>query len=174
MVGMIGLVVLIVIIIIGLILGGGREGEKTSLYRLKLHLDNTTTVIDDYQSGIKSSDLRSSSASLKSIISNTNKELMDYLVSRYEFKDKDINQKLIEEATLEKDGLEAELFEAKINATLDRIYAHKMAYEISLITSEEAKIIDTTKNEDLRNLLTKSLNSLSNLYNKFNSFSETK
>ena len=94
------------------------------------------------------------------------------MVEKYEFKEKDISEDLVEEATLNKDGLESELFEAKINGILDRIYAHKMAYEISVITSEEAKIINMTGDSSLKELLEKSHSSLENLYEKFNNFSE--
>ena len=160
--------------IIGAVLSGNRGGDKNLSYALKLHIDGTSEVIQKYQSDVKSSDLRSSSASLYSILSNTSKELTDYITAKYDFKEKDVNKNIAEEATLSKDGLEAELFEAKINGILDRIYAHKMAYEVSLITSEEAKIISSTGSADLKELLTKSYNSLNNLYDKFNSFSETK
>jgi hypothetical protein len=96
------------------------------------------------------------------------------LNEKYDYKEKDANKNLVEEATLSKDGLEADLFEAKINGNLDRIYAHKMAYEISLFMNEETKLINTTKNSDYKEILTKSYNSLDNLYDSFSNFSETK
>ncbi len=171
---MIGLIAFIIIIIIGAILSGNKKNEKTLNFALKLHLDNIAAVISDYQPSVKSSDLRSSSASLSSVLTSTSRELTDYLTEKYDFKDKDIGKDLEEEATLSKDGLEADLFEAKINGSLDRIYAHKMAYEISLMMSEENKLINMTKNEALKDVLTKSYSSLDNLYDNFNSFSEAK
>jgi hypothetical protein len=89
-------------------------------------------------------------------------------------KPKDANENIAEEETLAKDDLVNELFEAKINGNLDRIYAHKMAYEISLITSREIQLYKSTNNESLKEILDTSYNSLSNLYDKFNDFSETK
>ena len=80
----------------------------------------------------------------------------------------------MEQLTLEKDGLSEELFEAKINGILDRIYAHKMAYEISLITARESQIIKSVNNDVLKEALVKSYDSLGVLYDKFNDFSETK
>ena len=174
MIGMVGLIALVVIIIIGAILGGNKGGEKNLSYKLKLHLDNTASVISEYQPRVKSSDLRSHSASLYSVLSSTNRELTDYLTEKYNFKEKDINKDFVEEATLAMDGLEAELFEARINGNLDRIYAHKMTYEISLFMNEEAKLINSTSNASYKEILTRSYNSLSNLYDSFNSFSETK
>lgn len=173
-VGAVGVIGLILIIILGAILSGGKGGEKNLSYALKLHLTNTASVIQTYQPNVKSSDLRSSSASLYSILTNTDRELTNYLTEKYNFKEKDVDGKLVEEATLEKDGLEAELFEAKINGILDRIYAHKMSYEVSVLMSEEAKLINSSKNDALKELLTTSYSSLENLLTKFSEFSETK
>ena len=172
--GMVALVLFILMAIVGAILGGDKDNEKILNYHLKLHLDNTAGVIQEYQTNIKSSDLRSSSSSLNSILTSTSQQLTTYLTEKYAFKDSSIDEKIVEQANLEKDGLESELFEAKINGILDRIYAHKMAYEISVLMSEETKIMDTTKNEALDAILETSYSSLKVLYDNFNSFSETK
>ena len=173
-IGAIGIGLLILIMILGAILGGNKTDEKSLSYALKLHIDNTAEVIQTYQPEVKSSDLRSSSASLSGVLSDTSKKLTDYLTAKYKIKDKDINKKIVEQATLEKDGLTSELFEAKINGILDRTYAYKMAYEIKMIMTEESKIYDKTNNQDLKGILDGSYNSLDNLYSKFNDFSETK
>lgn len=173
-VGVIGVVALIIIMIIGALLGGNKGGEKNLTYALKLHLDNTAAIISEYQPTVKSSALRSSSASFYGVLTNTSRDLTNYLTERYNFKDKDISQNLTDEAQLNSDGLKAELFEAKINGVLDRVYAHKMAYEIMMIKSEESKIYDSTSNETLKEMMSQSFNSLENLYDNFNDFSETK
>ena len=170
----IGVAALILIIIIGSILGSGKDDEKNLATTLKLHLSNTTEIIDKYQPEVKSSDLRSSSASLKGVLTNTDKDLTAFLTEVYEYNEKKVDQKILDEITLEKDGLESELFEAKINGILDRIYAHKMAYEVSMFLSEESDLMNLTKNEALKEALSSSYNSLENLYNSFNDFSETK
>ena len=173
-VGAIGLGLLILIIIVGAILGANKGGEKDLGYRLKLHLDGTAEAVQEYQPSVKSSELRSSSASLYGVLSNTSKGLGDYLTEKYSIKDKDIGEKIITEATTNRDSLINELFEAKINGILDRIFAHKMAYEITIIMSEESKLYDSTSNETLKGLLDESYKSLENLYDRFNDFSETK
>ena len=167
--------VLIVIIIIGALLGGNKTDNKSLSYALKLHLDNTAAVIKDYQDSVKSSNLRSSSASLYGILTNTSTELNTYLTDKYGSKeDKEATKKLKTDADAAKDALANDLFEAKINGILDRIYAHKMAYEISLIAQEEAKISSSAKDDTLKDLLNKSYDSLNTIYDKFNDFSETK
>lgn len=172
MVSAIGIVLLIIVIIIGAMLSGGKGGEKNSSIALKLHLTNTAEVIQGYQKDVKSSDLRSASASLYSVLTNTDRKLTDYITAKYGFKEKELSEKVVSDAQLARDELENDLFKAKIGGTLDRMYALKMSYEVSTIQSEEAKIINSTKNEDLSELLLESYNSLENLYNKFNDFSE--
>ena len=49
-----------------------------------------------------------------------------------------------------------------------------MAYEISLMANSEAQLLKSTNNDTLKEMLTTSYNSLDNLYDKFNDFSETK
>ncbi len=174
LVGVIGLAVLIFIIIIGAFLGGNKTDEKSLLYSLKLHVDNTEAIVQEYQSIIKSSELRSYSASLQNVLHTTSADLSGYFTAKYNFKnDKDIDKKLVEEATLAKDSLNSELFEAKINGVLDRIFTHKMAYEISLIQSEESRILKGTKNTDLQEILNKSNESLTTLQENFDNYSET-
>lgn len=173
-IGAIAVGLLIVIMIIGSILGGNKSDNKTLCYDLKLHLDNTSAVIQEYQKYVKSSILRSNSSSLDGVLVNTSKDLTNYLVDQYSFKDKDISKKTLEEAELVKEELSNELFEAKINGILDRIYAHKMAYEISLLTAEEAKLLKSSKSDVLTELLNTSYESLTVLYDEFNNFSETR
>lgn len=170
----VSLVLLILIIILGSILGANKVDEKSLAYDLKLHLAKTSEVIQDYQNDVKSSDLRSSGASLYGLLTNTDKAITDYLVQRYKFKDKDIPKGLNEEATAVQEELSNELFEAKINGVLDRTFAHKMAYEILLFKNEEIKLKNAVKGEDLKVELEKSIESLDNIYPKFNDFSEGK
>ena len=169
-------VLLIIIIIIGSALSGNKGGEKNNSFKLYLHLVGTTEVINTYQKDIKSSILRGNTSSLKSVLSNTSKKLGDFLIEKYKIKDieKSTEKVFVEEANVAKDGLISELFEAKINGNLDRIFAHKMSYEIDLIASEEQTILKSTKNDTLKSILEESYGSLNNLYNEFNDFSETK
>ena len=174
--GAVAAVALIAMVIFGMVMGssGNSGGEKNLGYALKLHIDNTSAAISEYQSLVKSSELRSSSASLYSVLSNTSRDLTGFLTEKYNLKDKEIDKKILANATTASEELVSELFEAKINGILDRIYAHKMTYEITVIMTEEAKLMDVSKNSALDEILTTSYNSLENLYEKFSDFSETK
>ena len=171
-VGVIGVTALILIMIVGSMLGGGKTNIKDKLFSLIVHINNTSEIIKEYQTSVKSSDLRSISASLDGVLSSVSKDLTNYAVEKYDFKDKEVPKKITEEEAAAKDGLKNELFEAKINGILDRIYTRKMTYEISIITSRETQIIKASKDDTLNGYLNSSLNSLNVLYDKFNNFSE--
>lgn len=172
-VGTIGIGLTLLVVIIGSALTGGKSSEQDLSIALKLHLDNTSAVIKEYQKFVKSSSLRSSSASLDGALTFTSTKLNEYLVSKYQYNGKSIKKNIETEANTAKDALASNLFEAKINGVLDRTFASKMAYEISMIAAEEVKIINTTKNEALKELLGSSRDSLENLYPSFNDFSES-
>ncbi len=175
-VGAIGIAAFIIIAILGVVLRGAGGKGKDKCFELLAHLGYTSEIVSEYQPSVKSSDLRSSSASFYGVLSNTNAELTNYITEKYKTKDatKAISKKISDQAQLEKDALDEELFEAKINGILDRVYANKITYEISMLMTQEDDLYNTTKDESLKAVLTKSYDSLKNLYDKFDGFSEVK
>ena len=170
----IGVVLILVVMVVGMALGSGKGGVEKQSTELLLHVDNTSAVISTYQSQLKSSTLRSLSASLAAILSNTSRDLTNYMTEKYNYKANSVDKNIIEKATLSKDELDNVLFNAKINGVLDRIFAHKMAYEISLIKAEEASVHEIARDDALKTMLATSYDSLDNLYTQFSDFSETK
>lgn len=170
----IGVVGVILMMIVGAILGNGGDSFKDRCFGLKLKLDRTISAITDYQTEVKSSELRSYSASLSGVLSNTNREFENYLVEKYKYKEKSVAKNITAKADEDFEELSTELFTAKINGNLDRIFAIKMSYEISLIMAEESSIYAATNNEDLKKMMQTSHESLSILYENFNGFSEAK
>lgn len=166
-------VILIITMILGMVLGS-QTGTEDKCIGLKLRLDKTSEVITEYQPSLKSSLLRSLSASLKGIFTNTSSQLGTYMAGAYGYEDGKAKESMIEEADLNKDALMNDFFEAKINGLLDRTYAHKMTLEIYGVMSDEAGIVNSTSDENLKSLLVGSYDSLKNLYTQFNDFSETK
>lgn len=160
----------VVIMIIGMIISGGKAGAKDQAISLKLNIDNTLEVIAEYQPSVKSSDLRSNSASLYSVLANTNRELTNFITEKYNYKPKDDDKKFAEKVSQERYELESALFEAKINGILDQVYASKIAYTILLISSKENSLFNASSDQALQTLLTTSYNSLETLYDQFNNF----
>ena len=170
-VGSIGLFILFAIL--GSVLTPKKSSVKDDVVWLQLHLGSTSKVISEYQPKVKSSILRSSSASLSTVLASTNSKLTDYIAEKYkDKKDKDKDKQLNAKIASQQESLETELFEAKITGALDRVYAHKMAYEISIFLAEEAKIRKESKDDVLNAIIDESYSSLENLYANFDSFSE--
>ena len=170
--GLGALVALIVIIIFGSMLGGKETLEEKGI-NLKLRPDGTSEAITEYQGNIKSSLLRSLSSSLKGVFTNTSSQLSNYLTTTYGYEAGREKDAVKETAEMARDELMNELFEAKINGLLDRVFAHKMALEIYSVMSDEAGIANSSSDEALKSLLSTSYDSLNNLYTQFNDFSET-
>lgn len=171
--GMAALGLLIVTIIFGSMLGG-KETMEEKCINLKLRLDGTTEAITEYQDNIKSSLLRSLASSLKGVFTNTSSGLNTYMVEKYKYEAGREKDAVKEAAELTRDELMNELFEAKINGLLDRVFAHKMALEIYSVMSDEAGISNASSDDSLKSVLSTSYDSLNNLYTQFNDFSETK
>ena len=160
----------ILIFIIGQILSGLKGDTKQDFFDFKVRLDNTSKTIKSYQGLVKSSRLRSYSASLATIISSTTKATDDYASKAYP-KVKITGTEAVTKATEE---LENDLHDAKINGFLDRVYARKLAYEISVIMAEESKLIKSIKDTEYQKALQSSYDSLSVIKDSFASFSEAK
>lgn len=163
----------ILIAIIGAVLSSGKGSLESEIIELQLRIDSTIEVISEYQPKVKSSSLRSSSASLSTVFANTSNKLTNYLTDKYNYKQNSKDNKTIaEQIKTEQDGLMNELFEAKITGVLDRTYAQKMAFEISKILTEENNVSKKSKDDELNAILSESYGSLENLYDNLNSFSD--
>ncbi|MBQ6409663.1 hypothetical protein IJI18_00185 [Candidatus Saccharibacteria bacterium] len=171
--GLVAVVLLIAMAIFGALMGNKVTPEEQCT-DLKLHIDGTVEAIDEYQQYVKSSLLRSLSASLKGVFTNTSSQLSSYMTNAFGWEDKNVKEAVREEANLARDELMNELFEAKINGLLDRVYAHKMTLEIYSVMNDEAGISNGSSDAELQSLLKNSYDSLNNLYTQFNDFSETK
>ena len=141
---------------------------------LNIYMDSTMGAISNYQGNLKSSALRSHSASLYSVLSNTKRDVSGYLTEVYGSREAEPTKTMEADEQLHADGLNSDLFNAKINGILDRIFAHKMAYEITMIMSRESALYERASDAELKSALESSHNSLSTLYSEFNEFSETK
>lgn len=161
----------ILIFIIGAILSSVKGGKQQTLLDFKARLDGISSTIDKYQGSLKSSSLRSHSASLYTIITTTASATGDFIEANYK-PDKDSKpSKSEDERTTERDN---DLYDAKINGLLDRTYARKFAYEISVLMSDESKLLKQFDDAGFKNAINSSYNSLSVLKDSFTSFSETK
>lgn len=170
-VAIIGIVILIITMVVISIIGDMGNAEDGDVYALSRHIEETSKVIEKYKPYIKSSSLRADTASLSGVLSNTNSELTSYINNMVKYHKSFV--KLEVQAENDALNLDSDLSNAKISGILDRIFAHKMAYEISTIMMEESKLLKS-ESATLRRIMGDSRSSLENVYNNFNNYSETK
>ncbi len=172
-----GAVILFILLaVIGGVLSGSKSSPKQKIYAFTMHIDNTTEAFDGYRDKVKSSGIRSYYTTLSSLLVNVKGQLESYLSAKNgDNKDdakKILGEKKIQQLDLERDALINELFEAKINGNLDRVFENKMSYEIATMMNEESDIAKSSGDESLKEIMANSYTSLENLYNQINNISE--
>jgi hypothetical protein len=172
--GLIVVAAIVGIAIFGAVISGNKNSLKDMAIALKLHTDGTMAEVKNFQPYIKNSSLRANAASLNSVLSNFDSSLVDYMSAKYSYENGSEAKKAKTKAETAQQALHDELFEAKINGMLDDIFAHKMAYEISLFQAEMVAIDKATSDNNLREILGSPYESLGNLYELLNNFSEAK
>ena len=177
--GLVGMAVLtVIIIVVGMIMSAGKKDPlKDTLNKLDMRIDYVSAAIGTYQGYVKSSNLRSTSSSFNTILSNTKRDLSEYIAATYKPSKDDkqtpqVSKIVTNEIEVAKQSLNDALLDARVNGILDRVYAHKMIYELSMIMTDEETIMKLAKNEELQALITTSYQSLEPIYKNFDEFSE--
>ena len=165
-----GILLAAFILIVGNAATSGRVTVKDRVIELMLHVDNTNNAVNTYKNNLKSSALRSYSASLTTILGDTSSKLNNYAAQAYEYNPKKLDPEVATAAATAADELNNDLFTAKITGNLDNMYDLKMVYEISTIMTQAEAILNATNNEDLHNILTPSLESLDTIYKNFDEY----
>ena len=172
------IILFILLAVVGGALSGSQSSPKQKIYAFTIHADNTTSVLEGYRNKVKSSRLRSYYTTFSSLLVNVKGQLENYLASKKSDKKDDIKkilgEKKLQQLSLEKDALNNELFEAKINGNLDNVYGNKLSYEVATMMNEESDIAKSSSDESLKGIMADSYTSLENLYNQMNDFSESK
>lgn len=150
---------LVVIIIVGIILSSNRP-QTTDLSQLKLRATNLSTNISTYQPSVKSTSLRASSTSLKSILSS-------FIASVTPLSEAEPSASVTaSEESIMTDSADA-LEHAKLTGTLDRVYPTEMSYQIKLFLSLLENGANNTSDPSTQNIIIDTYNSLTTLLPSF-------
>ncbi len=141
--------------------------ELNNIYQRATALEET---VSEYMDDIKSSSLRSSAASLSTLLANAKSSSESLLESEYETKPanspSDSDAKLIEE-------LNASLEKARLNGILDRRFASEFYYQIEFfLILEQAAAKKVPENGKVYEFLDSSYKSLAHLSDTLHTFSE--
>lgn len=167
-----GVILAVLIMIFGLILGNLNPSTEDLSKQLSYRLSNVNATIEKYNPSVKSSQLRSKGTATKTIITNTQRELDDFLKEKYNFK-ADPKSEIATKEQKQIDAVNKKLENARLNAYLDRIYVHELSHQIELIMALESDINAHTDKAKLKEIVTNSMNSLKDLDTSIQQISET-
>ncbi len=158
------------IIILLVILTNLPAQETDYVPRLAIRANVFNNIINDYQSSVKSPDLREKSASLSGILSSMVSTLPSYYTNP---KDPTPNFVNTEEAATDY-AVRTSLEKGKGNGLLDRAYARQGTYYINLILSLIDEINESTNNAPLKEFLTSKKSEIEIITPAFSDFSDAK
>lgn len=167
-----GIAAVFVVMIFGMILSGGdKNKERDYVDMINLRTTSMMKGIQDYNKLVKSSELRSMGNSLNAVLTETNYAVSTSLKEDFEVKNGKPNK---EKTQTDEDALAEELYttleNGRLNAILDRVYAREYAYQIAMLIALEQETYVKTNKENLKALLTTSMDNLDRLHEQFDNF----
>lgn len=164
---------LLFITFISNLLGGVSDLSRDTAIQSELRTTNLITTINNYNSYLKSSTLRSMSNSLLNVLSETSRDLSPILLESYQYEDsEDAPSSVLETETANFATLNNTLETARLNALLDRTYTREFTLQIALLIAIESEASQRTSDTNLQNVLTTSINNLQILHNEFEAYQD--
>ena len=163
--------VLLIAIILMIAMSSAPSEPTTSdeLDRIYQRTNSLEETVTEYSKNLKSSTLRSSAASLSTLLANMKSSTESFLDTKYGAKPaKEASAddtKLIEDTT-------TTLEKARLNGILDRYFAKEMYYQIEKLLILENAAAKKTSDEEIIEFLQSTFDSLSRLSDTFDNFSE--
>jgi hypothetical protein len=160
------LVLLVVILAVALNAGGGTNTPK----QLAARLISTQTIVDDAQSKLKSTELRTLNSNLSIYLTNTNRDIIEPLAAvKVDIKKIDKSITTAEAGT----DITARLEDARLNATYDRTYAREIAYQLEKIGALMRQLYTSTKSVKFKTFLDGAYTNLAPTQKAFETFNAT-
>lgn len=160
------IILFIALLVIGNIISSSKPNTPTVL-NVSLRAKNLSKTFDSFTRQLKSSELRSSTASLISVLNETESSLAVKTPSTNS-KDKSAKNPVTEEAAHQA-ALKKTLDDAALSGLLERVFLREVNREISLFIDLTSKVFTKTKNSNHATILTTTLNNLHNLQKDFES-----
>lgn len=167
-----GIIAVFVVMIFGMLLSSGDKNKEIDYVdMINLRTANIIKSIQDYNKKVKSSELRSMGNSLKAVLTETNYAIGTSLKEDFGVKNSKPNKEKTEEDEVAwSTEMNTELENGRLNAILDRVYARELAYQIAMLISLEQETYGKTNKDNLKNILTTSMNNLEQLHGQFDDF----
>lgn len=152
-----GLIVLLVIVLIVSIASNAGGGAKRKLEHLAARLSTTATIVEDAESRLKSTTLRTLNSNLKLSLANTNRDIVAPL-ARVGITTSKLPASVTEEEAAT--DVTNRLEDARLNAVYDSTYAREIAYQLDTTLTLMKDAYSSSKNEQVKSFLTTAYNNL--------------
>ena len=163
-------IIAIIIIIVGMLSGSGTSGVDL-ISKINVRSDNLIETISTYNKQVKSSELRSITSSLSSVLTETSTKTSELLTSVY--KQKKVNESITKKEATYIEEVNTGLENARLNGLLDRNYVRELTLQTGLLMSMESEALNKIKNDDIKNVLSNSYANLANIYEILSSYSDS-
>lgn len=145
---------------------------KTQTFTLKNQFDVISNSFSTHQKNLHSPTLRSISAEVSRILSDSNKKFTDQITTELTYTAASITDDIVAVNKSYYATLDSALFAEVGGPSYDRAFARKMAMALKRFLDAELSIYNLSQSDDLKNILSSSYNSLSPLYVQLNNYSE--
>jgi hypothetical protein len=166
----VGIILTILIIALGSMFGAKQAKGKELAESLYLRMGNLSQTIQDYNTYVKSTELRSMAIVLQSELDGTAPKLSSVLSSDFGFDPKKPIAKVVNSEKDHKEYLNSVLLDARLNGILDRTYANLLTAEVGDLIFLESDLYSKTSSSAMKELLDKSSANLENLHQKLFDF----
>lgn len=166
--GGIAIILAIILIVFGTIFGSSQRGSAEVLLA---RLNATQPIVEDAQSKLNSSQLRSLNSGLSIYFTNTLRDSAE-LFSNVGVEANSLPTNVVEKEAEATTALTERLEDARLNAIFDRTYALEMDYRLATIMTLMQETYNSTSNEELRSYLTEAYDNLETTQQAFADFNE--
>lgn len=144
-----------ILIAVGIVINAGPAHATDVAQQLYMRMGNVNQIISTYNKSLKSSQLRSIDYSLSGTISGTMPQLSSYITTTNSKSKSPLTPpaNIVNEEAAMNASVNAGLANAKLNGTLDRIYAAQIHMQVSLLMTLTSELLERDQDQALNNIL---------------------
>ncbi len=162
----------ILVLTVSFIASAGNQKRTGDLEMIVTRLENMQRITKSTQKNLKSSKLLATNSNYQIWIANANKDGWD-LLTQAEVKKNKIDKKMIAAEKAKTTELTQKFDDARLNASLDRVYAREMAYQAQLLITEYTKMSKKSQEVAIRDYAKRSIANLVPVQKAFADFDDS-
>ncbi len=153
-------------------LSGSRTSIPIKASQLSARLETLAGLSKDHHKNLRDNEIRATNTAYMLFLNNAISDLQAPLTEAGI--EKKTTKTIATTESTYANELGAKFEDARLNVTLDRVYALEMKHQIEVVQSSMRSIYDATSNQSLRSYLDKAYSNLTPIAKEFSEFSATK